>query len=45
MDQMEKKARLAERVIAGLEDSDSDFNDEEDNSRNKLRKVIPKTHQ
>ena len=37
MDQMEKKARLAERIIAGLEDSNS--NDKEDNSRKKLRKV------
>ena len=35
---MEKKARLAKRIIAGLEDSNS--NDEEDNSRKKLRKVI-----
>ena len=36
---MAKKARLAERVTVGLEDSDS--NDDEDNSRKKLRKVIP----
>ena len=34
-----KKARLAKGIIAGLEDSNS--NDEEDNSRKKLRKVIP----
>ena len=34
---MEKKARLAEKVIAGIEDSDS--NEEEENSRKKVRKV------
>ena len=34
-----KKARLAKRIIAGLEDSDS--NEDEDNSRKKLKKVIP----
>ena len=37
VDQMEKKARLAERVIAGLENLDSN---DEDNSRKKLGKVI-----
>ena len=40
MDQMEKKARLAKRIIARLEDSDS--NEDEDNSRKKLKNVIPK---
>ena len=34
---MEKKARLTEKVIAGIEDSDS--NEEEENSRKKVRKV------
>ena len=34
-----KMARLAERIIARLEDSDS--NEDEDNSRMKLKKVIP----
>ena len=38
---MEKKAKLAERVIAGLEDSDNEDVDEEDNSRKTIRNVIP----
>ena len=38
LDGMGKKARLAKKVIAGLEDSDS--SDDEDNRRKKLKKVI-----
>ena len=38
LDEMGKKARLTEKVIARLEDSDS--SDDEDNRRKKLRKVI-----
>ena len=38
LDEMGKKARLAKKVIARLEDSDS--SDDEDNRRKKLKKVI-----